>query len=265
MKHQVLLVSALVIAVCFLFVAPVSAVDAQPGHDLFQTPNGTTSHDFSSEPIPADFFGPGSDPFNGTVFLDGAPIGNFGGFNLPSEIDTIVERTGVCTDGVACDIELVALSLVSSAPITVTFNGGQDPENWDVAVSLNPGNPSLGQMTIDDTALTFTSDLDVFPRMTFTKVGGGGGPLDLDPIPTVVLGGGDPSLWSHTPDGVYFQEGLTGPNFYPVEPHIHMGPHPQVNPFAGIPTVSEWGMLVMVLLALAAGTVVFRRFSRQVA
>ena len=52
---------------------------AQPtinrGVDLFVTPaDGTTAVDFSTNPIPADFFCPGSAPFTGTVGLQGVPL-----------------------------------------------------------------------------------------------------------------------------------------------------------------------------------------------
>ena len=34
-------------------------------------------------------------------------------------------------------IEILALNLVSSTPITVTYNGGQTPEQWDVRAVLS--------------------------------------------------------------------------------------------------------------------------------
>ena len=38
------------------------------GNDEFETPgNGETFHDFGGSPIPANFFGPGSQPFNQLV------------------------------------------------------------------------------------------------------------------------------------------------------------------------------------------------------
>src|SRR4029077_3421111 len=43
-----------------------------PGMDLFVTPGGgATKQDFSTNPIPAGFFGPGSDPFTGTITYGG--------------------------------------------------------------------------------------------------------------------------------------------------------------------------------------------------
>lgn len=46
-------------------------------------------------------------------------------------------------------IELVALSLVSSQPITLTYTGGQNPDFWDVRVRLSSSNlQPQGQITI---------------------------------------------------------------------------------------------------------------------
>ena len=57
-------------------------------------PGGTSCEDFSHPdacPIPADFFGPGSDPFGGQVCFEGVPLGNtpFGDFG---DADTLVPR-----------------------------------------------------------------------------------------------------------------------------------------------------------------------------
>jgi hypothetical protein len=43
---------------------------------------------------------------------------------------------------------LVLVSLVSVNPITVTYNLGQNPELWDVRVSLQPNQEQRGKMTI---------------------------------------------------------------------------------------------------------------------
>ena len=80
-----------------------------------------------SPPIPADFFGPGSDPFDGQVCLEGEPLGAtpFGEFG---EADTLIRRPWDPFDRCALPLgvpvpvmaEVVALSLKSTAPITVT-------------------------------------------------------------------------------------------------------------------------------------------------
>ena len=143
-----------------------------------------------SPAIPADFFGPGSDPFSDTVCLEGVPLGptTFGDFG---SADTLIERMRDPFD--RCDlpsdtlvtvpIEIVALSLKSVSSITVTFNGGQDPEQWDVAVDLSTFTPVAGELTAIKTHCnggTYTSVLNVQPRFTFTRTVSPSGALVLD-------------------------------------------------------------------------------------
>ena len=170
------------------------------GHDLLETDSSDTHIDFSVDPMPADYFGPGSDPFNGTVYLEGDPFDSFGGYNGLSPTDTIVERQEDAGDAgfpETIDIEIVALELKSVAPITITYNGGQDPEDWDVTVSVPEGdaNQETGSMTIrheDADGGTFDIDaLPVRPLLTFIQVTGGSG----------VMG---PLYWPDPPTSSYF-------------------------------------------------------------
>jgi len=74
-------------------------------------------------------------------------------------------------------IELVALSLRSVQPITVTYTGGPPPEQWNVNVCLSDVvSQPTGQMTIVNGQCagqggTFTSSLPVCPKLIFTRVG----------------------------------------------------------------------------------------------
>jgi hypothetical protein len=181
-------------------VAPVSAnVPVDPGIDLLVTPPGTFI-DFSPTPIPADFFDPGSDPFTGTVNLLGQP------FPQIPPADTIVER--LQTANVTCgtsdtiDIELVALSLTSVQPITVTFNGGSTPEMWDVQVCVSSAVPSTGTMTINHECPeggTFSSVLSVVPKFVFTRLSDGALRV-LDPGDTKRFTAD--GFWVHDPMGL---------------------------------------------------------------
>ena len=130
-------------ALTLLFSVAVSpgTADAQAvfaGVDALETPDdGSTNHDLTTTPIPADFFGPGSDPFNGIIQLEGGnPV-------VPgTPIDTVVARLQDTSDFTGSaqsviPIEIVCLSLTSSQPLTVTYNGGQNPEQWDVDVHLS--------------------------------------------------------------------------------------------------------------------------------
>ncbi|HEX4953569.1 MAG TPA: thrombospondin type 3 repeat-containing protein [Thermoanaerobaculia bacterium] len=159
---------------------PVAAQtgDVQPGVDLWTTPgNGSTFDDFSGNPIPAGFFGPGSDPFLGMVVLQGAPLPSLGGPGL-GPVDTVVERTMVAElpaigSSDTVPIEIVALNLMSVNPITVTYNGGQNPEPWNLRVCLSSqATQAPGVMTISRTCPEggrYDATLPVRPKLVFTR------------------------------------------------------------------------------------------------
>ena len=156
------------------------AGSGEPSDDLWTTPKGSdTSYSFMDTPLPADFFGPGSDPFDGTVTLSGSPIDS----DTFGPADTIVRRMeDLCPDdvnqSVTVDVEIVALSLVSVDPITVSFNGGQTTELWDVQVCLSSQPQPTGTMTItleESDCGTFDSMIPVLPRFTFTRQSTGAG------------------------------------------------------------------------------------------
>ncbi|MHC4498102.1 MAG: hypothetical protein ACYS21_03200, partial [Planctomycetota bacterium] len=118
--------------------------------------------------IPADFFGPGSDPFEGAVSAMGHdPLS-----------DATILRTAQghvpppFPSSDAIPIELLELNLQSAEPITVTYNGGLDPEEWDVTVDLSVWPAPWGTLNATKTHCnggTYTSELSVQPRFTFTK------------------------------------------------------------------------------------------------
>jgi hypothetical protein len=147
-----------------------------PGFEFFETDPETTVFSFKGPTtIPAGFWGPGSEPFTGDVALQGEPLGSFQGDETGSA-DTIVERTesatvpGPLPSSDKVPIELVALSLTSVAPITVTGSAGA--ETWDVGVGLSPSKTSTGTMTITrkkTTSGTFESSLRLYPLFTFTR------------------------------------------------------------------------------------------------
>ncbi|MBK8266937.1 MAG: hypothetical protein IPK83_00970 [Planctomycetes bacterium] len=118
-----------------------------PGEDCWITECGYSDYSFADNPIPADFFGPGSDPFLGTIQLGGIPTGPFG-------TDTSVQRLGTlffpdplpATDSIP--IELTELNLSSCQPIMITSNGGQNPQPWNVVVDLSSVPAPSGTMTV---------------------------------------------------------------------------------------------------------------------
>ena len=184
------------------------------GSDLYVTPGlaggpTLTSQDLSEQPLPADFFGPGSDPFDGIIYYVGNPLNGTG---LPPDTDTIVERLAdaelpsVYGTEDTVDTQIVALSLVSSMPITVAFNGGAESAVYDVQVCLSSvASQPVGQTTIRHLCPeggTYDLNLPVVPKLVFAKIAGvvGEDVVELDPAPQLdyaVLNGN----WSNNDPG----------------------------------------------------------------
>ncbi len=211
-------------------------VDIVAGSDGWTTAPGTVASEFCStcpacptppcegNPIPLDFFGPGSDVFDNVILLEGDPLDE----EASGTIDTIIERLNDavllgCPSEDIIQIEIVALSLVSSEPITVTFNGGQDPQAYDVRVCLSdchflqlpdPACPALqagdlvGGMTIQHNCPaggTFGSTLPVSAKFIFTPVGGGPELIldtGLEGVPPRLLEPAVPTDWVHDAGGL---------------------------------------------------------------
>jgi len=153
-----------------------------PADDVWLTPPGSETFftGFTETAIPADFFDAGSDPFAGVINLRGTPLAT-NPADAAGDADTVVRRLeDRCPteigQSVTIDVEIVALNLVSVAPIVVNFNGGAQTEEWDVQVCLSSQPQSRGQMTIrleSEDGGTFDSQLPVLSRFVFTRVSDG--------------------------------------------------------------------------------------------
>lgn len=156
--------------------------------DLFSTPAGGATYQMMQ--LPQGFFGSRSgipsDEFQGIVVFQGVPlIPDDSGVDI-GPTDAIIQRnerpvlpTVPSVDTVP--IEIVALSLVSVDPITVTFGGG-NAEQWlpDVHLSMQP--QPQGTMTIYRDCVDggrFCSALPVQPLFIFRRV------VPADPIPPI--------------------------------------------------------------------------------
>ncbi len=305
-KKFVLIVTAAIL-LPLLYNSAALAQNVLAGVDLWVTLPGDARHDFGGgidcPAIPPDFFEPGSDPFTGSVDFEGLPLSPQLG-----SADTIVERAGdavlpQCPSSDTVTIEIVALSLVSSTPIVVTYNGGQNPENWDVQMCLSSTvSQGTGSMTINkdcDSGGSFSAVLPVIPKFIFTRVDPphnqivwdyGWGPDTTTYTVTdghwlydshgynVITTSGGVSV-DHDCDGASDVTVGASSNFYPglqatpcnscpgltpaysmvktLWQSINCGFHGVYPPqsAAAVPTLSEWGMIVLVLLLLAAGTI----------
>jgi hypothetical protein len=134
---------------------------------------------YETQPIPADFFGPGSDPFTGQVAMEGDPL-DPATSNSSTEIQRVDHVTFPDPPPSYAPYmlaQVTALSLVSREPITVTYNGGMDSEPWDLRVGLSdlPQDLSgLQAFLVHPNGGVFDAGLGVTPKLTFTKVGNPG-------------------------------------------------------------------------------------------
>lgn len=104
------------------------------------------SIDFGPAPIAADFFGPGSLPFDGKVSLIGVPLSPLGPENAIMDFGP--------TSGVAetIAIEMLQLQLVSAHPVAVSI--GAATLFYDVFAELPAGPPATGNMILEPTSPT---------------------------------------------------------------------------------------------------------------
>lgn len=216
-------------------VGPAPAAGCTPGVFIdawVSPPDGQMCHNFGvpgSPPIPPGFFDPGSDPFTGQVCFAGEPLGPtpFGEFG---SADTLIRRTADPFDrcalpGLEIDIpiEIVALNLHSVQPIIVTFNGGMNPQPWNVRVDLSTFvTPPMGNLTVQKTHCNggvYTSTLLVQPRFTFSNPDVPSNEPILDTgqagIPPVVLQQDQPAPWVSDIDPNLGYQGDMCTDFHP--------------------------------------------------
>jgi hypothetical protein len=200
------------------------------GSNFFETVPGLTATfiDFSRDNINRGFFGPGSDPFIGFIRLRGNPID-------PSTLgttDTIMHRPEEINvvqgaRRVTADLDLLALELESVNPITVTYNLGNNPEQWDVRVSRQANPPEGGRITIEQTIPdggTYEAMVNTRLILTFTRRSDGA----IRQVPLGLLMGTDNNVpWSFSANPPLFTDGHFCPCCVGGEPRsvVFSGPY----------------------------------------
>jgi hypothetical protein len=169
--------AVLIAAIAALALLAADARAVAPGYDLFQTDPEQNVFKFTGKyAIPAGFFTPDSQPFEGFVNFGGDPIVAFQGEGV-GNADTVVQRTAQAVPGEngatgePSPIEVRVLSLVGIAPIEVI--SGQSTQLWDVRATLSPVRPSTGTIRLRQTDAhggTLDSQAVVYPRFTFTRL-----------------------------------------------------------------------------------------------
>jgi hypothetical protein len=155
---------------------------AQPtivhGVDVFQTSTGSpTFVDFSTNPIPADFFCPGSSPFSGQIAFKGVPLATVPP-GVAANGDTVVERLadGVFAGGsTTIPVVVRALRLTGVSNLDV-FCPGVGTTAWRVDTCLCGPQPTT-QITVkvDQSCGCghFSGKLQLNVCVTFTNVATG--------------------------------------------------------------------------------------------
>lgn len=111
-----------------------------PGINFMKTRPGSV-WDFAGEPIPAGTFGFGSDAFGGKMHpVTVTKVGR----GQSTEFDA--------NNQASIPVELVAMTLHSVEPVTISFYGGVGPDgytvDYDVVVTLDPSTPSTGAFLV---------------------------------------------------------------------------------------------------------------------
>jgi hypothetical protein len=200
-------VGGAVLAAWLLAALPASAGTVTAGIDVWNTPDdGNTLVDFTSNPIPADYFCPGSPAFAQQIKLKGSPIVTNPAGAL-GKSDTVVERLSDATfDGsltATTSLQVDALSLVQSAPVTIGCTSGSKTFNVTVNRDWNPppGTQTKGSISIhesDSTGSGGTFDATVYVpgRVTFTDTSNGTSLTPLSDLVTLQVSGG---AWASSP------------------------------------------------------------------
>jgi len=176
------------------------------GEDLFQTVSAEVQ-----VVLPADFFGPGSFPFVDPIQLEGVPLDT----SDTGLADTIIERKNDALfplplpSNQTVPIELIALNLVSTGPITVDFNDHQ--EEWLVVMGLSDDPQPIGLMEIfriQPEGGTFSAELNVNvqPKFIFTRESDGAVQVldtGIEGLPPINFSGGPDSWVTEKPEGFF--------------------------------------------------------------
>lgn len=158
------------LGIACLALVPAFGQDAIPaGYDMWQTIGaGATGMDFASNPIPADFFCTGSEPFTGLMTYEGVPLKTAPEGALGTT-DTIIQRLDDAVfneKGIArTRLQAVALSLRGREPIVNRCG------MWRMSVGLAKTQPvtELVYRRHDEHGGVYNADLVLNVRLTFRQ------------------------------------------------------------------------------------------------
>lgn len=138
-----------------------------PGDDCFFTQSGGAVYDFASDPISPDFFGPGSDPFDGIIAFEQAAA---------DEHVVVTRHTEMCfmtpwPSAADALIELTQLELTAPQPILIHIAG--EPTLWLARLGRSAVPAGTGVLTaVKDHpgGGVFSAHYPFFPAFIFTRL-----------------------------------------------------------------------------------------------
>jgi len=158
----------------------VLAITVQPGVEFYYCEPGLSTFEFSGPTtIPQGFFGPGSEPFVGTVAFSGQVIttypGCMGDLGLAHVLLHRTESADLPFPGTTDQVplEVVGFSLLSVSPVEVEFQSGI-PQLWNV--SWEESDESSSETLIQlfeflDESLTYRhNQIPSRPRLVFERL-----------------------------------------------------------------------------------------------
>jgi hypothetical protein len=166
------------------------------GADSWRTAgDGMTLSSFREDPLPADFFCAGSEPFTGSIALEGQPLVTEPAGRL-GQTDTIVQRLDDArfnAEGVAYTrIRLLALSLTAPEPVATRCGA------YQVRASLTGAQPTTTMKIVrtSESGGTYDAPLALNLKLVFEPVPGNPNPR-REIERRIKLGPGTRSVWTY--------------------------------------------------------------------
>ena len=152
------------------------------GLSLFETRQDATTFSFAGAfALPAKFFAPHSEQFQGRVDFTGAPLKNFAGQDVGSAdavlarlTQSVFSRNDPRPPSAVVDLEMLQLSLVTANPITVGV--GAESQRWNAKMELSRYARTTGALRLlrsNDQGGSADAEIRLVPRFTFVRVSDG--------------------------------------------------------------------------------------------
>jgi hypothetical protein len=175
-----------------------------PGIDPYTSPCALMHFGDDLPALPADFFGPGSDPFYGPVYLQGQ---HSDGSQLPLG-DLLINRLGEIAleppypSTTTVPIEIVELSLQSSEPITVKYGGEWAVDSFfDLFVEIEPATGNMEIIKEHAYGGSFLIEFIATPKFTFVNALDPGDVFVYEPGTLITFSSETGHNWTHSPAG----------------------------------------------------------------